>query len=562
MKITIAKKITGGFLVVVCMVALMSMVNYYQIGEINKSYEQTMNVNLEKMEMTQGFAADLANEAVVMRRFNFTGDTADLPVFAEYCKSSDRKLAFLQTAVTNAEGQALLTKMKEAKSSYEAIAQKSIAAKQANNPELVALYMQQAGTPYKAGMGSAEELVKIIKATVQQEQDLQSAKARNIQLLLLVVNILVAVIAVGIGYFISSRIAKPLRLLTAAAEEIAQGNLSREDVVIASSDEIGQMAQTFTTMKFNLRQLIHKIATSTEQVAASSEQLTASAEQSALATEQVAATIGEVAVGAEKQAGMVVAATDVVEKISGGIQQAANNADDVAGMAQQAAAAAAQGNKAVEAAVSQMASIEKTVDGSAQVVTKLGERSKEIGQIVDTIAGIAGQTNLLALNAAIEAARAGEQGKGFAVVAEEVRKLAEQSQEAAKQIAGLIADIQQETDNSVATINEGSREVKIGGEVVNAAGQAFKEIVGLIDEVSAHMRDISAAIQQVSRESQQIVAAVRNIDTISKDTAGQTQTISAAAEETTASMEEIAASSQALAKLAEDLQTAVQQFTL
>ena len=165
-----------------------------------------------------------------------------------------------------------------------------------------------------------------------------------------------------------------------------------------------------------------------------------------------------------------------------------------------------------------------SVSSSAQVVAKLGERSKEIGQIVDAISGIAGQTNLLALNAAIEAARAGEQGRGFAVVAEEVRKLAEQSQEAAKQIANLISEIQTETDSAVVAMDDGTREVKIGTEVVNTAGQAFKEIVSLIAEVSSQIREISAAIQQMASGSQQIVASVRNIDSISKGTAGQTQT--------------------------------------
>jgi len=207
-----------------------------------------------------------------------------------------------------------------------------------------------------------------------------------------------------------------------------------------------------------------------------------------------------------------------------------------------------------------MVSIEQSVSSSAEVVTKLGERSKEIGQIVVTISGIAGQTNLLALNAAIEAARAGEQGRGFAVVAEEVRKLAEQSQEAAKQIANLISEIQSETDNAVVAMNEGAREVKVGADVVNNAGKAFKEIVSLISEVSTQIREISAAIQQMASGSQQIVAAVRDIDRISKDAAGQTQTVSAATEEQSASMEEIAAASQALAKMAEDLQSAVRKF--
>ncbi|WP_188399447.1 methyl-accepting chemotaxis protein [Sporomusa sp. GT1] len=562
MNITIGKKITGGFLLVVGLVAIMSIFSYFKIGEIEESYAQTMNSNLEKMRMTQGFAADLANEAVAMRRFNFTGDVSDLPVFEEYRKSSEEKLTVLQQMIQTGKGKELLQQMKADKAAYEAIAQKSIAAKQANNLEQVALHMQAAGGPYKAAMGAAEELVQEIEVIVRAEAQTQSETAKESQMLILIINILVACIAVAIGILLSRSIANPLKRITVASGEIAQGNLTHEDVIIDSADEIGQVARAFVTMKANLKQLLRQIASTTEQVAASSEELTASAEQSAQATEQVASAVSEVATGAERQVSAVVTAASVVEQMSAGIQQVAVNANDVARMADRAATTARQGDTAVDAAITQMASIEKTVAGSAQVVTKLGERSTEIGQIVNTISGIAGQTNLLALNAAIEAARAGEQGRGFAVVAEEVRKLAEQSQEAAKQIAALIGEIQTETENSVVAINEGSREAKIGGEVVNTAGKAFKEIVDLIGAVSEQIREISASIQQMSAASQQIVTAVRDIDKISKDTAGQTQTISAATEETSASMEEIAASSQALAQLAENLQTAVQKFRL
>ena len=207
-----------------------------------------------------------------------------------------------------------------------------------------------------------------------------------------------------------------------------------------------------------------------------------------------------------------------------------------------------------------MANIEKAVDDSANLVGKLGERSQEIGTIVDTISGIAGQTNLLALNAAIEAARAGEQGRGFAVVAEEVRKLAEQSQDAAKQIAELIGAIQNDTNQAVDAMNEGTREVRKGTEVVTSAGQAFGQIVNLVDRVSDQVSDISAAIEQMAAGSQHIVASTKNIDAASKEASAHTQTVSAATEEQLASMEEIASSSQALANLAQELQTEVAKF--
>ncbi|WP_019850124.1 methyl-accepting chemotaxis protein [Desulfitobacterium sp. PCE1] len=370
------------------------------------------------------------------------------------------------------------------------------------------------------------------------------------------------VLAVGIGRFIARMISNPLIQLEGTVMEISQGNLTVEKLDISSEDEIGQLAAEVNAMTENLRVLIENITHTAEQVAASSEELTASAEQSASATNQIAATITEVAAGATRQETAVDDTASIVEQMSAGIQQIAANANSVSRSADMTTHAAGQGDKAVNAAVNQMKNIEKTVAGTAQVVTQLGERSKEIGQIVDAISGIAAQTNLLALNAAIEAARAGDQGRGFAVVAEEVRKLAEQSQEAAKQIADLIAEIQKETDSAVKAMNEGTHEVKVGSEVVNSAGEAFNEIVGLIGEVSTQVREISAAIQQMASGSQQIVDSVRDIDRISKEASSQTQTVSAATEEQSASMEEIAASSEELAKMAEELQSSVRKFRI
>ena len=148
------------------------------------------------------------------------------------------------------------------------------------------------------------------------------------------------------------------------------------------------------------------------------------------------------------------------------------------------------------------------------------------------------------------------------MVADEVRKLAEQSQEAAKMIAQLIDEIQKDTENAVVAMIEGTKEVRIGTEVVNNAGKSFREIFGLISDVAAQVREISAAIEEMASGSQDIVVSVREIDVIGKSTSSQSQTVSAATQEQSATMEEIAASSQALAKLAQDLQTAISKFRI
>lgn len=387
-----------------------------------------------------------------------------------------------------------------------------------------------------------------------------SSHLHSLMMLFFILTMAIIAVSLFITYKMTLHIVKPIDVIRQISEKVADGDLRIGKINITSQDELGQLAGSFEKMTTNMAALISEIQKNAEQVAASSEELTASAEQSSQAVTQVAGSISDVAHGAEQQLKAVDETSAVVEQMSAGIQQAAASSNQVAEHSAQAVGKAKEGNASVEKAVSQMVYIEKTVNNSAQIVANLGERSKEIGQIVDTISGIAGQTNLLALNAAIEAARAGEQGRGFAVVADEVRKLAEQSQEAAKQIATLISGIQGDTDKAVVAMDEGTRDVKVGTEVVTAAGKAFEEIATLVTNVSEQVKEISAAMQQMAGGSQQIVASVQTINNLSKTAVGEAETVAAATEEQSASMEEIASSSQSLAKLAQDLQTAVSKF--
>ena len=562
MNLSIGKKITGGFLLVMLLVVCMSVFTLYEFNELDIVSKKITIENMEKMQLTLGIANDLANEAVVVRRFNFTGDETDIPVYNQYKQAMNDKLAKSEQLFTTEGGKIIIQKIKVEKNSYETIAEKSIQAKRENNLEMVALYMKQAGQSFKAANVATEELVKAIQEFVKNEERRLDAEKKQTQLIVIGVNILITIVGVVIGLWISRKIAKPLALVTDAAAKIANGDLTQPPLFIASNDEVGQLSQSFNQMTVQLRQLISKLSISAENMAASSEQMTASADQSAQASTQVAISISDIAQGSQQQLSAVTRTSAVVQNMSASVQQIAATANEVATSSSRAAITAQTGTASIENAVSQMRKIEQTVASSAQLVTVLGGRSQEIGQIVDTISGIARQTNLLALNAAIEAARAGEQGRGFAVVAEEVRKLAEQSQGAAKQISILISQIQGETNNAVAAMTAGSREVQLGAEIVTTSGKAFTDIVLAVSDVSAQIAEISTAIQELADGSQQIVDSVNEIDQISKSTASETETVSAATEEQSASMEEIASSSQALAHLAEELNTAVRTFRI
>lgn len=415
--------------------------------------------------------------------------------------------------------------------------------------------------PYRWTIGTGAWYDSIDAAVLERQREYETAmdKAMMMQGIIGLVSLL---LACGFAFVAVRSLINPLLHTQKAVVEMSTGNLavSIDGNVLGRKDEIGHLATAISDMNGSLSKIITHVSQSADQIAAASQQFTASADQSAQAAYQVAASITDVAKRAEEQLAAADDTTGVVAEMSLSIKHMAANAGKVAARTAEAAVKARDGRQSVDKAVSQMSQIEQTVNSSAQVVARLGERSNEIGQIVDTISGIAGQTNLLALNAAIEAARAGEQGKGFAVVAEEVRKLAEQSQEAAKQIANLITEIRGDTDKAVVAMNDGNREVMMGASVVQVAGQAFQEIANTIAEVSAQVQEISTEIEQVEGVSRQIVNSVKKIDDLSKAVAGEAQTVSAATEEQSASMEEIASSSQALAKLAQDLQAAVGNF--
>lgn len=384
----------------------------------------------------------------------------------------------------------------------------------------------------------------------------------QVEKLILINAIIVAltiIIVVGIGYFFAGRTVKPLLGLLAASNEIKNGNLV-VTIEKGAQDESGLLAENFSSMVASLRQLVHKIAESAEYLAASSEELTASSEQSAKAASQVSGATTIVAQDAIEQARVAKEMNGTFIRISDDINNAVTGALQASQSAEKSAVTASSGGEQIKTAITQMASIEKAVSDSAVVVAELGQRSQEIGQIINTITSIAAQTNLLALNAAIEAARAGEAGRGFAVVAEEVRKLAEQSGVAASQIAELISSIQTDTNRAVNTMQYGTTEVQTGASIIKSTGESFYEIVSLVNEVSQQVATSYELMKKVVTSSKELQQAMTQIDSLSAKTAKQSETILATSQDQSATMEDISISSQSLASTAEELSGLINHF--
>ena len=369
-------------------------------------------------------------------------------------------------------------------------------------------------------------------------------------------------LVLGITFWQSNSFVRPIIRINQITQDIAAGQLKSIQKTIQDKSEFGQLSDNIILMNQNLRKLVQQVQSESNQLAASSEELTASAHQSAAAANQVAGSITEVAHGAEKQATSANQIMTVAQTMSDQVNQISQTAKDISSIATATAQSAEQGQQTVEQTVEQMNEIGKGAAATQASIAELNKSSQEIGEIVTLISSIAGQTNLLALNAAIEAARAGEQGRGFAVVAEEVRKLAEESNQAAHQIGLLVEKNQTNLGQVVATTQTGAAGIQTGISLVHNTGETFQKIVAAILHLSDQIKDISESIHEIATGNQTLVESIQEIDMASKQAASESQNVSAATEEQSASMQEIASASQSLATLATDLQVAIAKFQL
>lgn len=394
------------------------------------------------------------------------------------------------------------------------------------------------------------------KSAADQSVDLAVTSTNTIIAVVIFAVILALVIAILIAQMVSRSVQKVSR----AAEQIAQGDLTGETIIIKNRDEIGDLAKSFNAMTHSLREVINSVSMTSSLVAASSEELMASAEQNSKASEQISETVEELAVGTSEQVEMVKRSSQAIDEMSIGVEQIALRAQSVSTSALDAAAQSSEGNRTIQQAVVQMDSIQRSISSLAELVTGLGERSDEIGKITDVITAIATQTNLLALNAAIEAARAGDHGRGFAVVADEVRKLAEQSSASAMQITGLVSVIQKDTINAVQAVTMNKQEVSQGISVVTNAGEAFEQILDAVNKVAGEIQEVSASAEQMAASTDEVVGFVKQISHIAEEASGGAHNVSAATQEQLASMEEIASSAASLSSMAEELQDKISRF--
>ncbi|MEH7108981.1 HAMP domain-containing methyl-accepting chemotaxis protein [Bacillus sp. JJ1764] len=403
---------------------------------------------------------------------------------------------------------------------------------------------------------------KQIQLDLLNEKIKEQKKLAKVRSIISIAVIIISIfIGLGVSFFISRKMTKPLSFVVEKLDQLSNNNGDlTQRLEVKSNDEIGQMAHAFNKMMDNIQSIIKQVQLAAVEVAASSEELMASAEQNSVATKQISASIEEISTGTKQQVRGTDEISVAMSEMAVGIVTIANSTSIVTESAYKTIDDANEGHRVIEKTIEQMKTIQTSVDEAGEKVQELENLSQGISQIIDVITNIAEQTNLLALNAAIEAARAGESGKGFAVVADEVRKLAEQSKDSAAQISTLVSRIQINTSNAVNSANKGIDDVNTGILVVDDARTVFNRIVQSIQNVTEQIQEVSAASQQMSSGTEQVALSVTNLAAIANQSSANAQDVAVSAKEQLLSIQEISVFSSNLAKMANNLEKLTGKF--
>lgn len=442
---------------------------------------------------------------------------------------------------------------------YVVLGDKVIAAKKANDPNLSKLTTE--GRQLVGAIGAQFIEVNDLQQKYMDDKGLFLAEdARNDSNAALITSGIITLIVIVLVIWYSRNMTRRLKNISVELAEVGSLTLTGHDVYPTRNDEIGDMGTIIIDMKKALKDIVSQITNSSQTLAAASEGLSYSVGEQLKAVETVAESVTNIAAGSTQNADNISNISATIQEISASSEEINASTAEVNVSTQNAVAEAAKGMEMLTQSVAQNESISRSMNEITAVTGKLDQGSERIKGIVDLINNIAAQTNLLALNAAIEAARAGEAGRGFAVVAEEVRKLAEQSASATRDITIIINDMSNQINFAVTTVEQANQEVIKGKEATIITQKGFDVIIQKMDTVKNGIDHIAKAVNETTQGIQTMVDSVENISTVAYATSSSAETVAASAEEQTAGMHEIDANASGLAGLAAEMMEAVKKF--
>jgi len=492
----------GGVLLILVITTTVTLISLQHIAALSAAADRKA-IELVNISTIQATINDQKSKVrgVVM------GQKAEAERYAD----NDRLLADLfskqEAMVTSDYGRQLLAGIREACEAYHRVqVQVMDLQSKGNSKEAAALLFSPEVSSLRDQVNQRiSDFVNAagkLKQAASDEQAAATSRATSLVLGLTVAGVIIGLLlALTIVRNLTGRVAQMVDMVQA----ISENDLSREDMIIRNHDEIGTCGKLLNQMKNRLREIIQSIAGTAEHVASASEEISSSATQQAQSAETQKDQTSQVATAMQEMASTVM--------------QVSENSNKAAESSRQAAETARHGGAIVEETLNKMRTIAQSVGATARKMEELGKSSDQIGRIIGVIDDIADQTNLLALNAAIEAARAGEQGRGFAVVADEVRKLAERTTTATKEIAQMIKNIQDETKTAVAAMEQGTKQVEDGVKSTSQAGDSLKEIIQMSEQVGEMITHIATAATEQSSASEEVNKNMEEIAKLVKESA-------------------------------------------
>ena len=381
---------------------------------------------------------------------------------------------------------------------------------------------------------------------------------------IIIVVSIILLISILMSYIIGNSIVKPIIEMVRHSEKIAKLDISADidKKYLEKKDEIGILSRALQSIAYGIREIVGDISNSSEQLAASSEELMATSQQSANSAEEVSITIGEIAKGAYDQARSTELGSTKANVLGEMIEKNQNHLNELTSATKKVEQVLIEGLEEIEYLSEKTEESNRASKEIHEVILKTNESSTRIGQASNLISSIADQTNLLALNAAIEAARAGDAGKGFSVVAEEIRKLAEQSSASTKDIDDMVKDLQKNSQDAVNTIIEMDQVIKEQTYSVNNNKNNYIAIKEATSNASQAVGQLNVSGEEMNKMKNEILDILENLSSIAEENSAANQQVTSSIEEQSASIEELANSSEELASLAQNLQNMVNKFNI